>query len=657
MSAPEENTGAGPAAEGLQPEQAWVRPRGDARRAARSYGGSSRGRANRGADAERTHRPSRQIRSRRGGKPRRRRPGPIFWTVSALALLLVAAVVWIGVRGYLAVSELQTARASISELQAQVSGGGKADTDQVAADAQTLVTHLSSARSLTGDPIWRAAEVIPFAGSNLSALRETTDTLGRVGDDVVLPVVDLAITLKAADASAEPGVLPLQPLVNAVPELETAAATASDGAARLDAIDTSQVVGPLGAAIDQIRPVMHTASEGLQTASTLSQVVPSMLGANGPRTQLALFLNNAELRSSGGIVGALAEIKADGGKIELGRQSSAGAINSLETPAGGLSVQQLSIFGSASGRFMQNASAFPEFSTTGRFAAEMWNGQFGTQPDGAIAVDPVALSYLLEATGPITLSTGDELRADNVVDLLLKDVYARYSNPADQDAFFAAAAGEVFRSLASGGADPLSMVQALSKAGAEGRLRMWSAVPEEEALLEQTVLAPTLPRSEGTTENFAVYYNDATGAKMDYYLDSSVAVRQEQCTADGLPIYDIDVTVTNNAPADAAQSLSGYVTGGGGFGVEPGRIRTDIAVYGAKESLFLEARQGGEPFPLQSALDGGHFVAKLRTEIGAGESETISLKFVGTVRGVEDTGVRVTPLIRPIAVTQLTAGC
>lgn len=61
-------------------------------------------------------------------------------------------------------------------------------------------------------------------------------------------------------------------------------------------------------------------------------------------------------------------------------------------------------------------------------------GDIGTEIDGVISFDPVGLSYLLAGTGPVTLSTGDELRSDNVVSLPLSEVSSRY--PGD-------AAGEV----------------------------------------------------------------------------------------------------------------------------------------------------------------------------------------------------------------------
>ena len=119
----------------------------------------------------------------------------------------------------------------------------------------------------------------------------------------------------------------------------------------------------------------------------------------------------------------------------------------------------------------------------------MWRQQFGTEVDGVLSVDPVTLSYLLAATGPIGLPTGDTLLSENAVQLLLADVYARYTVPAHQDAFFAAAASSVFDAIAGGNFEPAALVSAISRAGEEHRILIWSAHAEEQAMLAPTTLA------------------------------------------------------------------------------------------------------------------------------------------------------------------------
>src|SRR5206468_976551 len=82
-----------------------------------------------------------------------------------------------------------------------------------------------------------------------------------------------------------------------------------------------------------------------------------------------------------------------------------------------------------------------DFPVAAATASRMWTTTYGGTVDGVIAIDPVVVSGLLDATGPVTLPSGDQISSANAVKLLLSDVYQRYSDPDQQDAFFASAAG------------------------------------------------------------------------------------------------------------------------------------------------------------------------------------------------------------------------
>ena len=62
-------------------------------------------------------------------------------------------------------------------------------------------TRLSVATSRAVDqahyPLWRAAEV-PFAGRNLSAVRQMAEAIGAVAQDSVAPIASVASGLSAA---------------------------------------------------------------------------------------------------------------------------------------------------------------------------------------------------------------------------------------------------------------------------------------------------------------------------------------------------------------------------------------------------------------------------------------------------------------------------
>ena len=153
-----------------------------------------------------------------------------------------------------------------------------------------------------------------------------------------------------------------------------------------------------------------------------------MLGASGPRNYLLLFQNPAELRATGGIPGAVALVHTENGKISLTQQASSADFPHYTPSVLELPLETRGLYGNIVGEYLQDVTMTPYFPLSGQLAREMWKRQFGTEVDGVLSMDPVTLSYLLRATGPIALPTGDTLTSDNAVKLLLSDVYARYKS-------------------------------------------------------------------------------------------------------------------------------------------------------------------------------------------------------------------------------------
>ena len=91
-----------------------------------------------------------------------------------------------------------------------------------------------------------------------------------------------------------------------------------------------------------------------------------MLGADGPRTYLMLFQNNAELRATGGIPGSFATITARNGKISLGRQGDAGTIGRFDAPPIPLTPDERALFGLNLGPLSPGRQLHPGLPAVGR---------------------------------------------------------------------------------------------------------------------------------------------------------------------------------------------------------------------------------------------------------------------------------------------------
>lgn len=555
--------------------------------------------------------------------PRRvRRAGTVVvWVLIGTLVLVALAAVWIGVRGFLAAGHLRDAQQSATSLVSSM-----ADPATAAASVPGLAEDTAAARALTSDPVWRAASLVPWIGAQLDAVGTAIAAVDDVVTTAVTPLAHSASGFSLTALQPVDGRFDLAALAEVQEPAAAAAAGTATALASVDDIATGTLLAPLAEQVTEVRDLLDTAHVATDALSRATALMPAMLGADGPRNYLVLFQNNAEWRSLGGIVGATAMIHTEDGALSLVGQASSGDFTQYAQSVLPLSDELTALYDEKPGRYIQNVTQVPSFPVAGQLAQEMWARDSGTRVDGVLALDPVALSYLLRATGPITLSTGDVLTSDNATALLLNEVYQRYQRPADQDAFFQIAAAAVFDALAAGTANPSELVTALAQAGSENRILLWNADPAQQAILDGTTLQGLGPVTDAEHTAFGVYVNDGTGSKMDYYTHLDVGVGW--CTdTEGDPDAALTVTVRSDAPADAA-SLPSYITGGGGNGVTPGVTRTVTYLYLPEGSqLVFSSSEGPSDAPgFGTGTDGGRTVLTWTTDLTPGTEATARIR-------------------------------
>lgn len=553
-------------------------------------------------------------------------------------------------------NELQSVSDLVPTLRSDLETG---DLEAVERNFEQIKNLTSSARSTTDGPLWKAAASIPFIGYNFSAVREVVVS----GDDIAIhavgPLLDKQKLLDWEILTPSSGRFDLDSLNEAEPTISTAAHTVRHSYQRMAALELprliSDVADPIGAAREQLRGL----ADALDTASSVAQLFPSMLGAEGPRSYLVLVQNSSEVRATGGIPGALAMLHTDSGRIKLGEQSSAGALGAF-SPMLDVDPEQLDIYTGRLGTQMQNVNLTPDFPTAAQLAKKMWETRHpGQVVDGVIALDPVVLSYLLQATGPLDLNDPQilsefrdselplALTQENVVPTLLSQVYKAIEEPEAQDAYFAAVASRVFSALTEGKNDGTRLIRALAVSTNENRLYLWSSRPNEQRILASTPLhGSVVSGSDAGGTAFGVYFNDGTGAKMDYYMDRTVQLIQ-RCRSGEYSDYTVRVSVTNRAPLDAASTLPGYVTGDGVFGVEPGRVRTNYVVYGPAQSFVETAQLDGESTTVGAGRHGQRPVGSVQVEVGPGETAVLDVSFSRVVQSSVPQ-IHLTPTIQPL---------
>ena len=574
--------------------------------------------------------------------PNRRGRRIAIWTIVAVFAVLIGGIVWVGIRGWLAASELTAAVPLAAEIQGSIADS---DGESARSTAVELADRAASAAELTGDPVWRVAEFIPWVGENMAAVRVMSDVLDDVAEGAIVPLVGIADEVDAAALESE-GRLDPAPLIAIRPVVSDARAIVDDGLLRVGEIDSGGLVEPVADASSQFLTALVEASQLTAAVDDAVQILPGMLGADGPRTYLVLFQNNAELRTGGGIPGALALVQVDDGKVSLVDQAASTDIVVSDEPVLPLPQTDVDLFGTELGRYMQNVTATPDFSLSSRLAATMWARDRGVDVDGVIAVDPVGLGYLLGATGPVTLATGDQLTEENAVQSLLIDAYARFPRNADQDAYFAAAAASVFEAISAGTPDPAKLVSAVTRMVDDHRLAIWSAHENEQSVLETTTLGGMQAVQNALGDQaYAVYLNDRTGGKMGAYLDVDATAEVVDVRDDGRSEVAVSVTLTNTAPADAAVTLPERVTNAARLGADAGLIALNLTAVSPPAAFDGGITRDDAAINYETIEVGDRLANSVAVDLAPGESTTIVYRFISAEQGQDEPVVFTTPLI------------
>jgi hypothetical protein len=571
---------------------------------------------------------------------------PVGVVVVLLGLGGVAFAV--GSQAMEAKTELESAIPLASTVQQQLTSG-----DQVAAalTARKLEAHTMKAAAATSGVLWRDLEWVPVAGPNLEAVRVAAAAVNDLAVNAVVPASGLSVKqLKPLH-----GRINLEALAKMVSTVHDARASVDRSAGKLAKLDKSALLGPVKAGIDRLDGALAKAGSMLEGVDKGVRLLPEALGANGPRNYLMLFQNNAESRGTGGNPAAIVRLTANDGKITISQQaSSADFGNGGPHPIVKLDPATEALYGNKIGRYVQDITLTPDFPYTASLAQAFWAKKFGTPIDGVISFDPVALSYLLEATGPVKLVTGDTLTAADAVPLLLNQIYFRYTDPKMQDAFFAAAAASIFDAVTSGGGDTGALVTQLSRAMDEGRLLYWSANKAQRAMVADSRLSGTLPVDNAKATVVGAYIDDITGSKMDYYLNVADEVASTQCQAE-TPVFTGSVTLTSTVDPATAADLPIYITG---IYFHPGQISTDVVLYGPVGATINAVQVDGKKAKLARNVQHlGRPAVKVNVLSLPGSVHKISYTMTGAPGVYGPLEVRHTPMVRPTPVTLASPGC
>ncbi|CAH0146642.1 DUF4012 domain-containing protein [Microbacterium foliorum] len=471
---------------------------------------------------------------RAGEKKPRRRGARIAWLIVAIVVIVLLGIAcWVAFKALAVKNGLEESQQLIGELQ---NGADPKET------VQKISEPARSAAEAASDPVWAALEWVPVAGENLRGVRLAAQSVDVLINDIAMPVL-------SADAAS--GSLITQLLDVAKGQAPRIGQLADEIA---EVKKSTALVGPVRSGVDQVADVM----DGVAPAVDL---LPTLLGADGPRNYLLVFQNNAESLALGGSAASQTLVHVDNGAITMGAQgSSLGYQNGVAVDVP-VDQSAIDLYSSFLVDHVNTSMSRPDFPTAAKIMRAWWQRDIAAdQIDGVISIDPLALSRILVATGPIQLVTGDTLSSENAVSLLLNEVYKRwdsYKYPELVDGFFAAAAGAVFDRVASGQFDLKNMATALTESAAQGSILVWSEDAKVEEAIRGERVSGVLPTTNDDETTLGVYFNNSNGSKIDYYTRTAVTVA-ETCEADSTT-FSVNAAIALPITQEEADALPRYI--------------------------------------------------------------------------------------------------
>lgn len=543
---------------------------------------------------------------------------------SLLTVAVVAALGgWLAKSGMDARGGLEEARTNAQQAKDALQQGNSQDAVRFADHAQFSA---QQARDATHSLPWSIASAIPWLGSPFETGQQISDVVLGLATDVLKPAA-AAGTALSPDRLIDGSRVDVQLLRSEEPKLSQLAEAATKLDAEAQAISDPSYVALLRDARTQLQDQTAEITGLLENTALAARLAPSMMGADGPRTYFMGFQTNAEARGTGGLLGGFGVLRFDNGAATVDTLGANTELDMRFTPVDlGAEFNETYGYANPFGDF-RNSNMSSHFPYAAQIWKSMWAQQTGMTVDGVIALDPFALSDILGAVGPITMSDGERVTKDNVVELTESTAYTRF--PSDQLArkqYLQDIAAEVVKKVTNSTGSPRALLEALGHAVSERRIAIWSSVPAEQKMLEQTPLAHIIPDDPAPYAEVVV--NNLGGNKMDYYLEREIEYVADGCDGDTRN-STVTVRLKNVAPPG---TLPSYVASANGVNRDlpidapSGSMLTSVRLLGTQGSTLESALANGQRTQVFTGTERNHPTFEVQVVIPPGESGELSFR-------------------------------
>lgn len=544
---------------------------------------------------------------------------------TAKATLLV-----VGVATVLGGVALATTSARITSAAAGAEGGIDLLRDaKVGPAGQQLRSSAAQFRAARKrlDSWWaRPALGVPVVGQQLRALREATS----VGASLATAGARLSRDVDVESLRVERGVVPVKAIVALDGPFRSASAELARADAQVRRARSPWLLGSVADRLGDLQRRVGGARRGAELGVLAARAAPELFGENGPRRYFLAIETPAESRASGGIIGSYGEIVADEGHLSLTRLGRDADLNLAGDPSArrldGPTDYVRRYGGFDPVRLWQNVPLSPDFPAVAEVIRQLYPQSGGSEIDGVISVDPIALAALLKLIGPVEVDGWPvPLTSSNAAAVLLHDHYVHFGDDPARVDFVSGAASTIWQRFIETRLPQPGVVAGAMGPAVRGRhLQLWSAHEEVQRLFAATGASGALVSVAG--DALGVVTQNASGNKIDWFLQRSVDYGVRLDPADSTLEASLTIRLRNGAPASGLPDV--VITGFEGV-TPPGVNRTYLSVY----TPWLLAEGGAtlndRPLVMTSEPEAGRVVHSAYVTIPSGATAVVRLDLRG----------------------------